>query len=506
MTQDESRKEWTAVLRPARGAGPHGRVVAVPNAGAGPNSLLPLLKRLPDSIEVVGVTLPGRERRYTETFADTPDDPPAVVRAVLGELRRMPALPTVYFGHSMGSVLAAALALEAPDLCAGLVLSAPPDVDAGVPGDAGTAGYSGDSGDAWDEAALLDVVRRGGGTPAEVLADPFFRDRVLSLLRCDLTLGRRLARLNAGRALPVPPTVLTGEDDALVTGPEPAAWTTYASAGRRQRSFPGGHFYLLDPNNRDAVAAEISAAFPRNGATPPVEETFLICLPFAGAGASFFTPWQDLAPEGLRILPVQLPGREQRFVEPPHTDAADAVDEAYALTTAQLGEGARVAVFGHSLGAVLAYELAHRLEATPGVSLDGLVVSGSPGPWTRRADHANDLPDDEFVARVRTFAGYSHVALEDPEMRALLLPTLRADVRMHETYVPSSDRPLSAPITSVRGRDDELVSAVEAAQWAWATTGKLTTAELDGGHMYVTERAEALLRLTAAELRTARAR
>ncbi|WP_274565189.1 thioesterase II family protein [Streptomyces spiramyceticus] len=237
-----------------------------------------------------------------------------------------------------------------------------------------------------------------------------------------------------------------------------------------------------------------------------MEETFLICLPFAGAGASFFTPWQDLAPEGLRILPVQLPGREQRFVEPPHTDATAAVDEAYALTTAQLGEGARVAVFGHSLGAVLAYELAHRLEATPGVRLDGLVVSGSPGPWTRRADHANDLPDDEFVARVRTFAGYSHVALEDPEMRALLLPTLRADVRMHETYVPTSDRPLSAPITSVRGRDDELVSAVEAAQWAWATTGRLTTAELDGGHMYVTERAEALLRLAAGELRTARAR
>ncbi|MGX1880799.1 thioesterase II family protein [Streptomyces sp. NPDC055287] len=235
-----------------------------------------------------------------------------------------------------------------------------------------------------------------------------------------------------------------------------------------------------------------------------MEETFLICLPFAGAGASFFAPWHDLAPEGLRILPVQLPGREQRFVEPAHTDVAAAVDEAYALTAAQLGAGARVAVFGHSLGAVLAYELAHRLEADAGARLDGLVVSGSPGPWTRRTAQVSGLPDDEFVARVRAFAGYSHVALEDPEMRELLVPTLRADVRMQETYRPSTDRPLSVPVTSLRGRDDDLVSAVEAAQWSTATTGKLTTAELDGGHMYVTEQADELLRLITDELRTAR--
>ncbi|GGN53869.1 thioesterase [Streptomyces albiflavescens] len=237
-----------------------------------------------------------------------------------------------------------------------------------------------------------------------------------------------------------------------------------------------------------------------------MEETHLICLPFAGAGASFFRPWQERAPQGLRVLPVQLPGREERFVEEPYTDAVRAAAEAYTAATRQLPDGARVAVFGHSLGAVLAYELAHRLAEDPGVRLDALVVSGSPGPWSGRADRASGLPDEEFLARVRTFAGYAHPALANPEMRDLLLPLLRADVRMHETYRPASDRPLSAPVLSLRGRDDELVSAAETAEWSGATTGRLTTADLDGGHMYLTENPGALLRLISAELHAGRAR
>lgn len=241
------------------------------------------------------------------------------------------------------------------------------------------------------------------------------------------------------------------------------------------------------------------------------EETVLICLPFAGAGPSFFTPWQRLAPEGLRILPVSLPGREKRFPEPAHTSAAPAVDDAYAQVTAALGEGGGtggpVVLFGHSMGAVLAFELAHRIERSGGpVRLAALVVSGAPGPWTPRTDRADGLPDEEFAARVRAFAGYDHPALADPEMRELLLPTLRADVRLHEMYVPSTDRPLGVPVISVRGREDTLVGAAEAAEWGRATTGKLTVAEPAGGHMYLTERPAELLALVAAEVRAARGR
>jgi surfactin synthase thioesterase subunit len=243
------------------------------------------------------------------------------------------------------------------------------------------------------------------------------------------------------------------------------------------------------------------------------EETVLICMPFAGAGPSFFTPWQKLAPEGLRILPVSLPGREKRFAEPAHTSAAPAVDDAYAQVTAALGGqdggggGGPVVLFGHSMGAVLAYELAHRIERSGGVvRLDALVVSGAPGPWAPRTHGADGLPDEEFTARIRALAGYDHPALADPEMRELLLPTLRADVRLHETYVPSTDRPLGVPVICVRGREDALVGTAEAAEWGRATTGQLTVAEPAGGHMYLTERPGELLELVAAAVRAARGR
>jgi len=222
-----------------------------------------------------------------------------------------------------------------------------------------------------------------------------------------------------------------------------------------------------------------------------MRETILICLPFGGAGASFFQSWQALAPEGLGILPIRLPGREERFEEPPLTDVARAVDEAYLQVTEELRGGERIVLFGHSLGAVLSYELAHHLAHETDIA--GLVVSGSPDPWNGRPSRATGLPDDEFVAQVERFTGYAHPAMADPEVRELVLPVLRADIEMHENYRPASDAPLSIPVLAVRGRDDGLVSASETEGWSRATTGPFATVEFDGGHMYLIDAAGVLL-------------
>jgi surfactin synthase thioesterase subunit len=227
----------------------------------------------------------------------------------------------------------------------------------------------------------------------------------------------------------------------------------------------------------------------------------LICFPFAGAGAALFRPWADALADTQVVTAVQLPGRESRFAEDPYTRVEHAIDDLEAELDVLLDGAADLTLFGHSLGAVLAYELALRVgHAAPGLPCR-LIVSGSPSPSRPRARRASGLSDAEFLAQVREFAGYSHPSLEDPEMRELLLPVLRADVEMHEAYSSLDKALLEMPVIAVRGRDDELVSAAEIAAWQTVTTRPLQTVEVEGGHMYLADRPDllfGLLRQTAA--------
>jgi surfactin synthase thioesterase subunit len=222
----------------------------------------------------------------------------------------------------------------------------------------------------------------------------------------------------------------------------------------------------------------------------------LVCLPFAGSGAGIYRAWADLAVPGVTVLPVQLPGREELFLDEPLTDAVAAAAQ-LAPRIADLTEGQQFALFGHSLGAVLCYEIALELDRLGNQGLEHLYVSGSPGPSNGREARATGLDDAEFLERVQEFAGYRHAAFDDPDLRELLLPVLRADVAMHENYKPSSSEPLRVPVTSLRGADDVLVTREHAQQWRDVTRGDFRYLELSGGHMYLIDSPEALLRAVA---------
>ncbi len=239
------------------------------------------------------------------------------------------------------------------------------------------------------------------------------------------------------------------------------------------------------PGVNDRISSSRAGSMTGNGMP-------LICLPFAGAGPSFFNEWSGLT-RSLEIFAPLLPGREKRFLDEPYRDAKEAVDAILPGIVESI-QGRNVFIFGHSLGAVLAFELAWQLRRRrPEIHIGQLFVSGSPSPWAPRERRATGLDDQRFLEQVREFAGYEHPALSDPDMREMLLPVLRADVEMHENYLPPAEQVLDIPITTIRGSHDELVSAEEAAEWENATTGSLQTLEMPGSHMYLVSDAKALL-------------
>ena len=161
---------------------------------------------------------------------------------------------------------------------------------------------------------------------------------------------------------------------------------------------------------------------------------------------------------------------------------------------------APIVLFGHSLGAVIAYEMAHTIEQKRPGRLRRLYVSGSPGPNGGRTERATGLGDEEFLDRVHEFAGYRHEAFDVPELREVLLPVLRADVAMHENYRPAERDPLYVPVTALRGADDRLVARQQALEWAATTRRDFAYEELPGGHMYLVEDPEPLLRVLSGAL------
>lgn len=271
----------------------------------------------------------------------------------------------------------------------------------------------------------------------------------------------------------------------------------HEEARTRHRADTAGHQESGRARGRGAGRPRLGRVSGNSARGVPIA---LLCIPFGGGGAGFFRSWPRADSDAVRLVPLQLPGREERFPEPPLTVMGDAVQDLLLSAQRLIAPGDPVALFGHSLGAVIAYELARELEAQGATELVHLFVSGSPAPWNGRTERASDLADEEFLDRVAEFAGYRHAALDDPDLREVLLPLLRADVALHEDYRPAAGEPLSAPITAVRGADDGLVSRRLGEQWAAATRGPFSILELPGGHMYLAERPQRLLDAVSAIL------
>ncbi|MWA16245.1 thioesterase II family protein [Streptomyces sp. BA2] len=233
-------------------------------------------------------------------------------------------------------------------------------------------------------------------------------------------------------------------------------------------------------------------------------ELRLFCLPYAGGGASLYRDWPDELPEWVDVRPVQLPGRENRADEPALT-SIDALAERLADELTPHLDDTPFALFGHSMGALLAYELAARLEArSERTGPIALLVAGHRPPHL--PDHLAplyDLPDKEFLAGVFALDGTSDELLAEPEVVQALLPLLRADFTAVDTYVHRLTEAVRCPVTVFTASADPTVIPGQMSRWSDVTERPPRVRTLPGGHFFVTTHRSLVTGMVATELHRA---
>jgi medium-chain acyl-[acyl-carrier-protein] hydrolase len=210
----------------------------------------------------------------------------------------------------------------------------------------------------------------------------------------------------------------------------------------------------------------------------------LFCFPYSGAGASVFYPWVNAFPSAIEVCPVQLPGRESRLSEPPFTHLAPLVEAAGRALLPYLDRP--FACFGHSLGALLSFELARYWQRHYGLTPVHLFVSAHPAPHVPDTEAPiSQLPEPEFLQKLRDLNGMSEEILKSPELLQLLLPILRADFSACETYLHSPGEPLTCPISAFGGVRDPYMGRHDLEAWQAHTQARFAIRMFPGDHFYL---------------------
>ncbi len=223
----------------------------------------------------------------------------------------------------------------------------------------------------------------------------------------------------------------------------------------------------------------------------------LLCLPHAGGTAGYFFDLSAALSPAIEVLAVQYPGRQERLHEPPLEDLTGLADEVVAGLARM--PAIPLTLFGHSMGALVAFEVAASLQRGPGPAASKLLASAMTAPSAIRPGSAPD-GDEALIATLRSLHGTASRLLEDAEFTELFLPAIRADYLATHNYPPARGAVLDCPITAFVGRDDPHVSESAAREWASHTRWGFDLRSFAGDHFYCAGFPPALVAAIQAEV------
>jgi surfactin synthase thioesterase subunit/glycosyltransferase involved in cell wall biosynthesis len=226
----------------------------------------------------------------------------------------------------------------------------------------------------------------------------------------------------------------------------------------------------------------------------------LFCFPWAGGGTASYLNWRERLAGTARVAAVRLPGREDRSAEPPLTTMEGAVEALAEAIEPHLGRG--FSFFGHSMGAVMAFELTRKLQVLGLPMPRVLIVSAARAPVFRIGHQPPPEPSRrQFIEELKQLEGIPASVLSDPRLLEMALPALEADARLYRHYAHEPGEPLRIPIVAYRGASDANIGEEHVARWAEMTTGRFTQNVFAGGHFYLDESREDLLASIEEDLR-----
>ncbi|MGK4580324.1 thioesterase II family protein [Kitasatospora sp. HPMI-4] len=252
--------------------------------------------------------------------------------------------------------------------------------------------------------------------------------------------------------------------------------------------------------NRTAVIAAKRAHGWIVGARRPAAPTVrLLCLPHAGGGSSAYASWAAALDDTIEVCPVELPGRQSRWRDQAFAHSEPLVDGLASAITDELD--VPYALFGHSMGSLLAYELARTLRRRGLPEPRALFVSGGPAPQLpREQPGVHDRSDDVVVEKLRMLGGLPEEVYAEPELLEVLLPAIRADFSVCETYRHRPEPPLGCPVVAFAGAEDAEVPPARMEPWREQTTAGFEMHVLPGDHFFVRSSQAAVLETVQATL------